>query len=376
MSQLCTILHKGDVIMNSFEKIYKVKKEYSKEDFLRNVLIGLSKDEKSPSNLMDAKFSDVVEFDKEVLVVGANVEVSYSGSVGYERQEEYIEYEEKYDRELQRNVTKPVKKTRTVTDWRPHSGSLSTSEVNFAINEDGGELDFASLFTKAIKEAKDEDVVEGGNATVNSDALRCAIADCEFGTRWKVRWPGDRHKDESYNYKTDVTSLECFIVPCYEVEFSYGGKTYNARGVAIGGVNEIHETPEADANIESVEKIQKRGKRQIETAEKPLAIRNIFKIILILSAIMTFVFLGMGLIYNFYVPMIISIVVLAISILIVTIISVKVRKKVAFIEFTIAREKKKLSYLKTDKLVAKLKSLGLKELSVSEKNAISNKDDY
>ena len=83
--------------MNNFSKVLMVKKELTKEEFLRCVLIGLSSDPKAPANIMDAEFGEVVEFNKEIMVCSCRVHVDYSGSVGYDRKEEYIEIEKKYD---------------------------------------------------------------------------------------------------------------------------------------------------------------------------------------------------------------------------------------------------------------------------------------
>ena len=133
-----------------FTKVFTAKKEVSEEQFLRKVLIGLSKDEKSPSNIMKAKFGKVVEFKKEIFIASADIEVNYSGSCGYDRQEQYQTTESKYVSEGEfytcNGVTKradrsgsvkvDVVKTRTVTDWLPHSGKINTTKASCALNED------------------------------------------------------------------------------------------------------------------------------------------------------------------------------------------------------------------------------------------------
>lgn len=114
-----------------FTKVFQVKKEVEEKDFLRHVLIGLSKDPKNPTNILDAKFGKVSEFYSEILVLSADVEVNYSGSCGYDKQEEYRTTERKYvqqgdrytydgiEKIADRNATVAVDviKTRTVTDW-------------------------------------------------------------------------------------------------------------------------------------------------------------------------------------------------------------------------------------------------------------------
>lgn len=62
-----------------FSKVFIMKKEVDEKDFLRSVMIGLSKDKKSPSNIMDAKFKKIREFNSEFLILATNVDVNYSG---------------------------------------------------------------------------------------------------------------------------------------------------------------------------------------------------------------------------------------------------------------------------------------------------------
>ena len=282
-----------------FSKVFTVKKEVNEQQFLRNVLIGLSKDEKSPSNIMKASFGKVTEFQAEVLIMSADVEVNYSGSCGYDRQEEYQTTESKYVREGDyytcKGVTKratfsgsvqvDVTKTRTVTDWRPHSGVLNTNKLVFVLNEDNGDKELSELFPTAFKQAKDESVVEEGTASVNLSAYKSAISSCEIRAELEVNWPGDRYKDTRYSCQTNVNGIECYIVPCYMVEFAYNGKKYYARGLAIGNVNEIHEVPQANGNVESVETIEKRRKRKVAEAKKPLKINKVLKVFAIIMFI-------------------------------------------------------------------------------------------
>ena len=375
-----------------FSKVFTLKKEVDEQQFLRNVLIGLSKDNKSPTNIMNAKFGKVTEFNSEFLVLSADVEVNYSGSCGYDRVEEYQTTESKYVREGEyytcNGITKrascngsvkvDVIKKRTVTDWCPHSGTLNTNKTVFNLNEDNGDEQFENLLPTAFKEAKDESVVEEGMASVNSYAYKVALESCKSRASWAVNWPGDHHKDTSYSYKMDIKSLECYIVPCYMVEFEYDKKKYCARGLAIGKVNEVHEVPEAAGGVESIEIIENRRKQHVEDARKPLKIKNLFVKISIIMGIVGLYGLGdinlSGSGAKVCLPL--GFISMAISIVIAVIINIKVKKVIAEIDAKANIEKKKLKNIKVDNLVATLKKLNLPALSTLEKNGISSVDDY
>ena len=375
-----------------FSKVFTIKKELTEQQFLRNVLIALSKDEKAPSNIMTAKFGNVTEFQTELLVLSADVEVNYSGSCGYDREEQYLTTESKYvsegewyisggvERRASSNgrVTVDVVKTRTVTDWRPHSGILKTDADSSVFNQDEKDFDFLRLSHNSIAKAKEESFVEAGTALVNSSAYNLALKDCEGSARVSVKWPGDHHKDENYSCKTDVKEIKCYIVPCYSVEYEYNGKVYRARGYAFGNVNEIHETPESDGKIESIETIKERRTQRYAEAEKPEKIKKIF---IAVSVIMGLV--GVYALLNRDKPgsgaavcLPLGFITMAIAIAVAIVISVKVNKAIHVISVQADEEMKALNNIKVDSLIVALQNFNLPELSTEEKNNISDSDDY
>ena len=374
-----------------FSKVFTVKKEVNEQEFLRNVMIGLSKDEKSPANIMNAKFGKISEFVSEFLVLSADVEVNYSGSCGYDRQEQYQTTESKYVSEGEcytyQGVSKratasgrvqvDVIKTKTVTDWRPHSGVINTNETVFVLNEEEDD-ELRRLFLPAIKAAKNENVVEEGTASVNSSAYKSALTTCKCLASGEVRWPGDHYKDTTYSYKTDEKSLECYLVPCYMVEFVYNGKKYRARGLAIGKVNEVHQIPASDGKVQSIEIIEKRRQKNVNEAEKPLKIRKLFTVLAVIMGIV-----GLYGWININTPncgaevcLPLGFISMAIFIVIAIVINVKVNQAVAAINAQANIEKKKLNNIKVENLIEALKRLNLPALSTSEKNGISSADDY
>lgn len=361
-----------------FQNVFKVKKEVSEEQFLRNVLIGLSNDEKSPSNILDAKFDEVSEFQTEILGISADIAVNYSGTIGYDRQETYYETESYYDASLGKRRTKQVEKTRTVTDWQAYNGVLNTNEGVYVSNIEYGDRDLDRLFSNALKQAKDESVVEEGTASVNPDAYKLAVSACELSARFEVHWPGDRQKDERYSFKTDVIDLLCYIVPCYKVFFEYNGENYMARGFAFGEPNETHVVPQADGNVESEEIIEKRRRLNVDKAKKLLKVKPLF---IVISVIMSLVgFYGLVNLHERFgfseicIPL--GFTTMAIGIICAIAIKISVNKKVSEINSKAFDEKEKLSNIKLNNLIKMLDELHLPKLSDEEMNSISESNRY
>lgn len=353
----------------TFNSIFKVKKEVSEEQFLRGVLIGLSNDEKSPSNIMNAKFGKVSEFQKEFLVLFADVTVNYSGTIGYNREETYYETEKYYDSDLKMQRTRQVEKTRTVTDWHPYNGSLNTNKETYEVNEDDSDYELGGLFYEAIKQAKDENVIEEGEAIVNPSSYKAALLSCESQAKDEVKWPGDEQKDARFSCKTDVKDLECYLVPCYEVSFEYNGKKYIARGLAIGNVNEIHEVPQTDGYVESEEMIENRRKQNVANAEKLLKVKSLCVVVSVLMGIVGLYGLIAHNIQNAgaEVCLPLGFITMAVGIICAIAIKSKVNKNVDEINLKASEEKAKLKNIKKLNLQKALEELNLPPLDNSEK---------
>lgn len=235
----------------NFDKVFTVKKEISKEEFLRKVLVTLASSGDTPVDVVKAQFGDVNERVREVIVCSAHVETDYSASIGYDRQEEYWDKEKKteYVNGQRHEYYVDVKKTRTVTDWQPHSGHTSGDSVSAAFNEEDSWKQNNSSMIQAIRTVKDENIVEKGSAVVSASGLDEAKTRCGWDIHFSISFPGDHHKDERYNDDVTVKTLECYKLPFYEVEFSYGGKKYHASGFACGEINVETEFPENNVNI-------------------------------------------------------------------------------------------------------------------------------
>lgn len=247
-----------------FDKIYTVKKEHSKEQFIRAVMIELASNIDTPVDVARANFGEVKESIKEVIVCSAHVESDYSASIGYDRQEQYQTTESRRVNEgdwytcngVQKRATYSgsysvdVIKTRTVTDWKPHIGHIGGDATCVAMNSDEDYSE--SRLINVIKSTKDESVIEKGDATVSFAGLEVAKNNCRYTVESRISFPGDRHKDVRSNASVDVQSTECWKLPFYEVEFIYQGQKFIASDFACGDFDVNTEYPSNEVDFVAV----------------------------------------------------------------------------------------------------------------------------
>lgn len=219
----------------NFDKVYTVMGEGTKESFLRALLVKLAQNNDTPVDVVKCKFGEVQEAILEVLHCSAHVEYDVSASIGYNREEQYIEQERYYDDDLKKWRTKNVIKTRTVTDWSPYSAhGCSGDAVATSINKTlEGKYSgfFAHSVDGAIASLKPENIVEEGEAVVCSSALESAKKYCVFIAH---DLPGDNQRDVRYNDNVTINDISCYRLPVYFVEFIYNGVKYYAAGYACG----------------------------------------------------------------------------------------------------------------------------------------------
>lgn len=235
-----------------FESVATIKKEISEEEFLRRVLIELAGSSETPVDVVKAKFGEVKERIREVIHCKAHVETDYTASIGYDRIEEYWDKEkkteyingEKYERYVD------VKKTRTVTDWKPYSGHISGNTSSLAFNDDETDnSEVYKLLSKALRTFNMDNLLVEGEATVNSEGLSYAKYKCAKDIEFSVKFPGDHYKDDRYNSDIEVLELFCYKLPFYEVRFTYDDKEYYACGFACGEVDVYTELPPNNTDI-------------------------------------------------------------------------------------------------------------------------------
>ena len=72
--------------MSKTSTVEKLKKDFTDKEFLREVFIFLY-NSSTPTDIFDSKFCNVEEKEVEFIRVSADVSITYSCSVGYDRVE-------------------------------------------------------------------------------------------------------------------------------------------------------------------------------------------------------------------------------------------------------------------------------------------------
>ncbi|MDE6667927.1 MAG: hypothetical protein K2K38_06235 [Clostridia bacterium] len=251
--------------MKDLSAIIKVKKELVKEAFLRDTLIRLSLNEGTPLDILDSEFGEVTESEDEYLSVHADVEINYTCQIGNDRTEEYWDKETYYE-----NGTKKyrdIKKTRTITDWSPFSGSNQSEEIVIVANKNTDILYNCKINEKAHPALRTSNTenwevlgVGGENSNKNTfadislDALRQAEILCKDECFARVRLPGDHQKDKDYHGTVKVKKITGYILPEYSLQYKYKDNTYRATSFAFGEVNSDYTAPTEHEKVEKLAK--------------------------------------------------------------------------------------------------------------------------
>ena len=210
------------------EKSYRLLPVQTEEELLEKVLIAFANDENVAPELLKVKFS-VEKLERPLIRIIGDASTQYSCSVGYDRQESYVEMETK-DKLVKQpdgsskweKITTPVNKTRTVTDWSPHSGQREGKYFSFLMKD--GACDKACIELKyLIENLMIEEIEEEfeADAAFLKNAKETLVSSIEVDVRTDL--PGDHYKDFRAASSAEVSSLENWLIPYYKVSYVYNG---------------------------------------------------------------------------------------------------------------------------------------------------------
>jgi len=203
----------------------------------RSVQTFMASGKLTPDDLLDtATFTKIDIFYLPAYLFNGSYQATWTASFGYDRQEHYTDYENRYDSDLKRSVRVAVTKTKTVTDWSPvngadtgtfnlsaYAGTKQPSSVAQLVQDmtwsDGKEFDnsfLAGFRAEEIEKSDDAVYQESVSGRVN--------AIIESGVKSHAQ--GDRQKD--WNWKASIQkSSTSYFLPVGWVKYEYGGKEYN-----------------------------------------------------------------------------------------------------------------------------------------------------
>lgn len=194
------------------------------KETLKKLLIQFSQDENIDKEVLKSNFQ-IEEFEKSFIFFVGNAECKYSCGIGFNREESYIATETR--KELingkWQNVTKQVNKTRTITDWSPHSGTESGTD-NTILSIDGeydrDALDIQNIIEKLEHEECDCSIEVSENLLKKG---RNGVFE-SFAVGIKMNLPGDKQRDFSCSGKAEITSAHIISIPFYKISYAHNGK--------------------------------------------------------------------------------------------------------------------------------------------------------
>jgi tetratricopeptide (TPR) repeat protein/DNA-directed RNA polymerase subunit RPC12/RpoP len=193
----------------------------------------------TPDDLIEKALVTKLEMSyRPAYLFSGDFEATWTASFGYDRTEHYNVIEEKYDSDLKRKVRMEVTKTKTVTDWQPHSGVAS------------GGYKFLGYAGTSISGKGVLDVIENcssqSNAVDFSDEFLAGVPaesfalspDHTFSHRVdgrlellisqtvKQHAQGDHQRDWHWNRQLSRNQCSLYVPLCH-AEFEYSNVTYD-----------------------------------------------------------------------------------------------------------------------------------------------------
>lgn len=243
--------------------VLKINKEHNKKDILREAALHLARQDDCAADIFDSEFSEAKEENLEYVIVTGKAKINYTGESGYNREETYYENGEK--------------KHRTVTDWKPVTGTSESEErvfyPNFADDSDEfpswiAQCDVENCWDTRKKESIE--TVKKSDIKINPSSIAEAK---ELGMRQcygRVDLPGDRAEKTGYSGTFEVDKVFGAIVPGYTLDYNYKGESFRAGGFAFGDLEVYSDYPN----------IAKENNKRTKNVKTPFNILAILSLIL------------------------------------------------------------------------------------------------
>ena len=126
--------------LESFKTVNRIASEVTREDFVRAVYVKLAR-ERAPLAVFDQDVKRIAVKEKQILTNMISTDLSFSASIGYDREEAYIDTQTSVENRVHYNnqgersgysvSTRevPVTKFRTVIDWQVFQGKRPGKSV-------------------------------------------------------------------------------------------------------------------------------------------------------------------------------------------------------------------------------------------------------
>lgn len=232
--------------VSGFDKnapFYEVNVNKTPDEFLRMALINLATESYTPGDSFDSEFSPVRIVYRNFARIDTDIDISYTVSIGYNKEEKYKDEERVYNNSKSKYEYKTVTKTRTVTEWKPLNGTKSFSyskgicldRYDFDINEEINTIErvFPVWVTSQTKKAytgeNDIPLPQMPSQRQIEDIVDSCIYDA--ARKCKNDLPGDKQKDFSYSARRSK-DVKAYVVPQYVLDYKLKNDNYSIRSLA------------------------------------------------------------------------------------------------------------------------------------------------
>lgn len=230
---------------------YAVKKDKDAESFLKSALLELSENDETPYDLFSkSEFGATSFLYQQICHITGDVDVTYNAQIGVDRKEEYTEYNS--------SSNKYEKKTRTVTDWTPISGTYNYSgSSDCIINGDTPELIFVDgvVFDNAYSFDGELDFEIDEPTQISNEELNLCEGDLRSDARYSAERQASRSGDHIRNFnsscRSTITSINRIVVPAYINNYTYNNENYRIHSFAVKNARNRISYPNVSKDIEN-----------------------------------------------------------------------------------------------------------------------------
>lgn len=223
---------------------FELPKTMDEKTFYANALAEIALDKNSPVDIFSAgKFEPIKLIYRQYALGSGTAQMSYAATVGYDHKEKYYE--------------NGKEKTRTVTDWKPFSGTYTGEYLNAVANDKNEDywdawdysdhcMDKAKAYNASTSKAPAPLVPSSASiSSLKSGIEGSAHADC------KKQLPGDRHKDFKANGIVTLNWVESHVAPQYILKYKYLNADYTLKAHTVKESRIRGDIPSAQSKIES-----------------------------------------------------------------------------------------------------------------------------
>lgn len=257
---------------------YHIPNNGNLQDFTREAYIKLFSEDCVSKEIMGAEFGVSRIEKRNYIILDASYDISYSVSIGYDREEKYVDEETYYQNGERRK--RFVTKTRIVTDWRPITGNYNTSNTTVAMNDKpvkdivyegryDKDIAYSEQFENFYLKFYKNEMVDIGNGNVgvqpylpcNEDvSLAKEIGRKKANDSCKSSLPGNRYDDYSNTCKTKINGVSTVVSEEFVLPFSLNGNKYEVTSFAGRIFPLLNFTPRDSEEENIKKKLSKRKK--------------------------------------------------------------------------------------------------------------------